>query len=382
MLKVGCHFSGIGSVNESIKKFNLPMKVEYSIEYDTTTQAAYKEVFGTKKVYGDISKVNPKELPKVDIIVSSPPCQAFSNCGLKKSLSDDRGKILFETFRLIEYQKPKMVLFENVENLKGIDKGKLLKLILKLFDLMGYRTKYKLLNSINYNSCQSRNRLFIVAYDKNENIQFRFPQKQRLTHRLKDITCENPQGVSYLDNDKMKRLRFKVSPIKRKYQTNGRYLTQSHRRHDTTYEMNSRIYKPYICHTLLCRDSAYFYFDKNTTRTLTHRERFKVQCWTDDTIDKYLSMGLSQKTLWTFSGNTINVNVMGALLNRFVFYFDKFENKKFTQKTSFNVVYDFANHYIENHYLKNYNKRDYDSSLSLEHKLFYPKKSRQDFIIL
>lgn len=359
ILKIGSHFSGIGSVNESIKKFNLPFQVEYSIEYEQTTQKAYKTVFGTKNVYGDISKVNPKELPKVDIIVTSPPCQAFSNAGSKKGLMDDRGKILFETFRIIEYQKPKMVLFENVPHLKTIDNGKVLNLILKLFDIMGYRVKYKILNSINYNSCQSRERFFLVAFDKNEKINFRFPRKQKLTFKLKHITCEEPKEVSYINPEKLKRLRFKVSPKKTRYQTKGRFLIQSHKIKDMKFEQKERVYKPYISNTLQCGESNYYYFNKDTVRTLSIMERFKLQSFTDDTIEKYLSLNLNKYIYWTFTGNTINVNVMGALLKRLLFYFDNFDIKIFSGGHSFNTVYNYGIHYIENHYLKEYSKRDY-----------------------
>jgi len=361
MLKVGCHFSGIGSVNEAIKKFNLPMKVDYSIEYEPTTQRAYKEVFGTKNVFGDISQVEPRELPPVDVIITSPPCQAFSNAGSKKGLQDNRGLILFETFKIIEYQRPKMVLFENVENLKGIDNGKVLKIILNLFDLLGYRVKHKILNSLNYNSPQNRNRLFIVAFDKNEKINYKFPRKERLINKLKDICCENPSGVYYLDPHKTKRVRLKVGVRKYKYQNDGGNLVKSHHRIDTNYEQQQRIYKPFVSHTLQCGESNYFYFKKDTFRTLTIKERFRLQAFSNETIDKYLDLGLKKSDYLRFTGNTINVNVMGALLKTYCNCFNKFNDKRFNGENTFNVVFEYANHYIKNHYIKNYSKRDYKS---------------------
>jgi site-specific DNA-cytosine methylase len=50
-LKIGSHFSGIGSINEAIQKYNLPFEVSYSIEWDKDAQQAYKEIYPTKEVF-------------------------------------------------------------------------------------------------------------------------------------------------------------------------------------------------------------------------------------------------------------------------------------------------------------------------------------------
>ena len=360
-LRVGSHFSGIGSVNEAIKKFNLPCEVVYSIEYDEVTQKAYRDVYNTKNIYGDISKVNPSELPPIDIIITSPPCQAFSGEGLQKGLADDRGKILFETFRIIEHQKAKMVLLENVRNLKSIDGGKVFDLILKLFHMLDYRTKFKILNSINYNSAQTRERLFIVAFDKDEQINFKFPPKQKLTHKVKDILChkDDLDNVRYRDEQKIK----KLFPIRQ-----GRFLKHSHQDVTVSYQYDKQILRPHISHTLLCKETCFYHID-NSFRTLTLRERFKLQSFTDETIDKFLNLKLSRQKYLRFTGNTINVNVVGSMIKKLVSSFDKFENKNFTNSAiTTNVIYDFAIDYINLKMIKNYKKRDTDKNLSLEDK--------------
>jgi DNA (cytosine-5)-methyltransferase 1 len=43
-----------------------------------------KENFGGEAVYGDITKVSLKEIPKHDILLAGFPCQPFSQAGLKK----------------------------------------------------------------------------------------------------------------------------------------------------------------------------------------------------------------------------------------------------------------------------------------------------------
>lgn len=342
MLKVGSHFSGIGAVNEAIKKFNLPFEVLYSIEWEKTTQQAYKSVFKTKNIYGDISKVKPQQLPKVDLIITSPPCQSFSNAGLKKSFEDDRGKILLETFRIIEYQKPPIVLFENVENLKTIDNGKVFNLICNMFKIMGYKVYSKLLNSINYNSAQNRNRIFIVAI--NQQTPFYFPRKQKLKETVKTLLCEDPKNIKTIDKTDLK----KLFPIR------SNKLKQSHEIINCSFDTAARVYRPYTSPTLTCSSDIFFNID-NSFRTLTFKERFKLQGFTDDTINKYLSLNLSRSVYLRFTGNTININVMGALLKQILKTFESMED--LTLKPTNNLVYSYGLQYIDKHLIKNTPKR-------------------------
>lgn len=351
-LRVGSHFSGIGSVNEAILKFNLDCEVVYSIEYEEKTQQAYKDVYNTKNVYGDITNVNPKDLPVVDIIVTSPPCQAFSKAGLKKGLADPNGRVMFETFKIIEYQRPKMVLLENVPDLISMDNGNVLRLIIRLFHLMGYSTKHKKLIATDYDSPQGRERVFLVAYDKREKIQFRFPNQQKVTHNMTQLLC---------DDDKLDDVKYNKIELIEVPREKGRYLTPTHIRKGVTFGLEQRVYLPDISSTLMCKESSYYSMENGAVRTLTIRERFRLQAYTEQTIDKFLSLGLVRSSYLSFTGNTINVNVMGALLKTFIKTFDKFTKrgkylnnvnweKLFTENFSdnyHNAIYGFSLNYVD-----------------------------------
>ena len=54
-----------------------------------------------------ISKLDPKNLEKVDVITSGFPCQAFSIAGYQKGFEDPRGNLFFETMRFVREIKPK-----------------------------------------------------------------------------------------------------------------------------------------------------------------------------------------------------------------------------------------------------------------------------------
>ena len=63
---------------------------------------------------GDISKLDPKDFPNVDLLLAGSPCQGFSFAGKQLNFDDPRSKLFFEFVRLIKGIKPKFVLLENV----------------------------------------------------------------------------------------------------------------------------------------------------------------------------------------------------------------------------------------------------------------------------
>ena len=64
---------------------------------------------------GDITKINGKDLPKIDLLIGGSPCQDFSGAN-KQRLGVDGTKsgLFFEYVRLLEETNPKYFLLENV----------------------------------------------------------------------------------------------------------------------------------------------------------------------------------------------------------------------------------------------------------------------------
>lgn len=52
----------------------------------------------------------------LDIMVGGSPCQSFSNYGKKLGLEDVRGTLFYDYARIIKESKPKIFIYENVEN--------------------------------------------------------------------------------------------------------------------------------------------------------------------------------------------------------------------------------------------------------------------------
>jgi len=145
-----------GSVDE-----RQPTCIGYS-EIDKYAVQIYEKHFNHKN-YGDITKINEKELPDFDLVVGGFPCPSFSIAGKRKGLQDPRGELIFDIIRIIKEKQPKMFLLENVKGIISHDKGKTMEIICEALCECGYAIDFEILNSKNFGVAQSRERCFFVG---------------------------------------------------------------------------------------------------------------------------------------------------------------------------------------------------------------------------
>ena len=131
MLTVGGLFSGIGGIEIGFKKAGF--KILWSNENDSYSARSFRHNYNHQLYDKDIRKVNFKKLKSVDILVGGFPCQAFSVAGYQKGFKDPRGNLFFEICRAItELPKmPRVLMLENVKNIRGHDGGKTARVITK-----------------------------------------------------------------------------------------------------------------------------------------------------------------------------------------------------------------------------------------------------------
>lgn len=133
---------------------------------------------------------------EVDLISGGYPCQAFSYAGKGLGLEDARGTLFYPFAKAIEELKPKMFLAENVKGLVSHDKGKTLKVMIDVYEKLGYSVSYKVLNALNYGVAQKRERIVIVGIRKDlkkkYNLEYKFPKEFDKTYTLKDILQNVP----------------------------------------------------------------------------------------------------------------------------------------------------------------------------------------------
>lgn len=140
-----------------------PTCVGYS-EINKYAIQIYQSKFPEHKNYGDITKINAKELPDFDLFVGGFPCQAFSIAGKRGGFDDTRGTLFFDCARILKEKQPRNFILENVKGLLSHDNGRTFKTIINTLTELGYCVEWQVLNAKNFGVPQNRERVFIVGH--------------------------------------------------------------------------------------------------------------------------------------------------------------------------------------------------------------------------
>lgn len=154
------------------------MEIVYANDIDDNACKIFEANFGIKPDNRDIREVKSDELPDFDVLTGGFPCQSFSIVAQnpkRLGVNDERGKLFFEMCRILKDKQPKCFVAENVKGLLTANRRSAFPLILEEFQNSGYDVQYKILNSAEYGVPQKRERVIIVGFRKNLNIQFEFP---------------------------------------------------------------------------------------------------------------------------------------------------------------------------------------------------------------
>ena len=162
-------FAGIGGFRSGLEAVG-GFECIGHCEIDKYANQAYNAIYEPKGelYFEDARKIDPNELPDIDVICGGFPCQSFSIAGLRRGFKDDaRGTLFFEIARIAAVKRPMFLLLENVPGLLSHDKGRTFHTILSTFYELGYHVEWKVLNSKNFGVPQSRKRVYIIGYLRN-----------------------------------------------------------------------------------------------------------------------------------------------------------------------------------------------------------------------
>ena len=105
------------------------------------------------------------------------PCTDISICGKQQGLIDNQGNqtrsgLYYDGLRILKEKKPKVSIIENVKALTSKKFKKEFEMILSDLEKIGYNNHYKVINSKDYGSVQSRERIYIVSIVKSKFMKF------------------------------------------------------------------------------------------------------------------------------------------------------------------------------------------------------------------
>jgi len=169
-------FCGAGGLSFGLNKAG--HKCLLGIDFDKDSIETFKYNHKDSASFcGDIKDLDNKTLKslvtkKIEMIVLSPPCQAFSTIG-KGDVNDPRNNLFKKSLRFIKFYNPKIILLENVTGLLSIKNKPKYDSIIKSFENLGYKTQTKILDASLYSVPQKRKRVIIVG---TKNCEFNYPK--------------------------------------------------------------------------------------------------------------------------------------------------------------------------------------------------------------
>jgi DNA-cytosine methyltransferase len=208
MLTYFSTFTGIGGLDWGLEKMGAKC-VGFS-EIKESSIDIYRRRFPEHKLYGDITKIVPEELPDFDVFTGGFPCQSFSLAGMRKGFGDRRGQMIFFIYDIITAKKPKFIVLENVKGISTHDGGKTIKSVFRLLSAAGYKMRVVLLNSAHYGSAQGRERVVFLGR-LGEDFPEKHPEIRDDSKRFRDIRAPfvPKTALSELTIERLKRVYFK-----------------------------------------------------------------------------------------------------------------------------------------------------------------------------
>lgn len=157
-------FAGVGGFRLALEANG--GRCVFSSEWDPYAQKTYRANFG-ETPRGDITEIEASEIPQFDILTAGFPCQPFSSIGKRQGFAHrTQGTLFFDVLRIAQARRPAAMLLENVPGLLSHDRGNTWTTILGALQEANYYVFFRILNSADYGVPQYRERVYIVAFDR------------------------------------------------------------------------------------------------------------------------------------------------------------------------------------------------------------------------
>jgi DNA (cytosine-5)-methyltransferase 1 len=315
-------FSGYGGAEFAFEKANIYIRCVGISEINKFAIQIYNQNFPNIKNFGDCVKINPMEIPEFDFLTGGFPCQDVSLTG-NRDLNNGRTNLYQEILRIVSVKKPKYLLLENVKGLLSMDlsnekmENRLIDKIVRDLKNLNYGVCWKVLNSKDYGIPQNRERVwFVCKYDGWDFMEFKFPEKERLIIKLKDLLEDEIDKKYYLSDNQIEKIRSRERWGDHLFEQIPEYspTLMAIGKDDVSIIQSkyNEVRKFLISPTITSTESNTTYVVLNETyRRLTPRECFRLQGFVNDEIN---ISGISDNQLYRLVGNGWDINLVSKIL--------------------------------------------------------------------
>lgn len=178
-IKIVEMFAGVGGFHLGLSRASKQYEVIWANQFEPSKKNQfafniYRKNFPKTLVSNeDITKLDKKQIPEMDLLVAGFPCQDYSVATSgSKGIKGKKGVLWWDIYEVIKLKKPKYILFENVDRLltsPGVNSkqpGRDFGIILRTLSDLDYCVSWKMINAADYGYPQRRRRTFIFAFKK------------------------------------------------------------------------------------------------------------------------------------------------------------------------------------------------------------------------
>lgn len=289
--------------------------------YVQETYLANYPNINTDRFFQDIRLLDGTDFTgEVDLFVGGSPCQTFSQVGSQAGLNDTRGTLFYDYARLVDEIKPKVFIFENVRNMINHDKGKTWSIIKKVFDDLGYKISFEILDAQYFGIPQKRRRLFVVGIRNHGEFNFGNLQGNEFKYSAQDFLIESNRFGSISSDENGHIICSNIGgSVEEKYFLSPKLLNYVLKGGTKTFyqkpETDLNVARP-LLKTMGNRHRAgidNYYTVNGRLRMLTEREAFRLMGFTDDFI-----IPVSRAQAYKQAGNSIVVDVLMAIVSELI----------------------------------------------------------------
>ena len=313
-LKIISLFSGYGTQELALKYSGIKYRNVANCDILKSANEAYDSLHTTEEGnLGDVSKVDEKTFPHCDFLTYSFPCQDISISGVQRGIEKGtRSGLLYEVERIVEHNKPKYLLMENVKNLVSKNHIKKFNDYIDKLNSLGYGSAWMVLNGADFGCPQNRERVFMFSVLGESSLDV--SNKMMGVHNHKKTRVPMKPFIDTTADISL----FITPPYEINTPRLNSVCKMIARRSDLRYDQARRIYSIDGCSPCLTTSgSPQIMLDDKRIRTLTAREGYRFMGVQDSDIDKLLTTSLSTKQHVALAGNSICVPVMQAIFEQF-----------------------------------------------------------------
>ncbi len=198
-------FAGAGGLDVGVDRAGF--KTVCSVEVDPHCASTLARNARGKTVWSvDVKALDPAGMMRslgmkrgeLALLHGGPPCQPFSQMGLRGGLSDPRGQLVFEMVRFTAAFRPAAVVIEQVPKFlqaQATENASVLDVLRDEFASLGYDVDATILDASDYGVPQRRKRAIIVCVPAGQRYAFPVPLLKPLPVTVGDAIHDLPEAV-------------------------------------------------------------------------------------------------------------------------------------------------------------------------------------------